>query len=42
MRNKENERFVEKVEILHCFVVEQLQDVALLHHQSDSGQGAVW
>jgi hypothetical protein len=32
---KKNERFDEKVGMLHCFVVEQWRDVVLLHHGSD-------
>ncbi len=32
---KKNERFVEKVGMLHCFVVEQWRDVVLLYHRSD-------
>jgi hypothetical protein len=39
MRNKKNERLDEKVGMLHCFVVEQWQDVVLLVDQSDCGQG---
>ncbi len=32
---KENERWDEKVGMLHCFVEEQWQDVVLLQHRSD-------
>jgi hypothetical protein len=36
---KKNERFDEKVGTLHCFVVQQSQDVVLLHHRSDCYKG---
>jgi hypothetical protein len=39
MRNKKNERLDEKVGMLRGFVVEQWQDVALLHHRSGCRQG---
>jgi hypothetical protein len=37
-----NERLDKKVGILHCFVVEHCQDVALLVHRSDWRRGSVW
>jgi hypothetical protein len=38
---KKTERLDEKVGMLHCFVAEQLQDVVLLQHRSDSTEGSV-
>jgi hypothetical protein len=36
---KKNERFDEKVGMLHCCAVEQWRDVVLLHHRSDCSHG---
>jgi hypothetical protein len=36
---KKNERFDEKVGMLHCFVVEQSQDILLLVGRFDCSQG---
>jgi hypothetical protein len=38
MQEKMNEGLDEKVGMLHCFVVEQWQDVVLLVDRSDCGQ----
>ncbi len=40
--NKKNERFDEKIEILHYFVGEQWQDIALLVDRSDWSRDTVW
>jgi len=42
MWNKNNERFYEKVGMLHSSVGEQWQDVVLRHHRFDCGEVWVW
>ncbi len=39
---KKNERLDEKVGMLHCFFVDQWQDVVLLVDRSNCSQDSVW
>jgi hypothetical protein len=41
LKRKKNERFDEKVGMLHCFVVEQWRDVVLLADRSYRREGPV-